>query len=127
MLHLSHLHSPADAGVPVRCARPRWETSPTGAAAATLDGCATAPAGASPLGRKGELTNDARESYSGATPALIFPGAAAFGGYTGDAPGTRRLIRCSDLPAPYNTSSASNGPSIVSRPAGALPQARNCC
>ena len=38
-----------------------------------------------------------------------------------DAPGTRHLFRPEDLPAPYATSSASRGPSVAPRPAGAAP------
>jgi glucose/arabinose dehydrogenase len=49
-------------------------------------------------------------------------GAAAFGGWKEDAPGVRRLITPADLPAPYATRSASNGPGIVDRPPDAAPK-----
>src|SRR4051812_47302210 len=49
-------------------------------------------------------------------------GAAAFGGWKDDAPGVRRLITPSDLPAPYATRSASNSPGVVDRPADASPK-----
>ncbi|GLQ87308.1 PQQ-dependent sugar dehydrogenase [Dyella flagellata] len=38
-----------------------------------------------------------------------------------EAPGRSRKITLSDLPAPYATRSAGNGPEMVARPAGALP------
>ena len=50
-------------------------------------------------------------------------GKAAFGGYVDDAPGVRRMITVKDVPAPYHTESAGNGPRIVGRPAGAIPKA----
>ncbi len=43
------------------------------------------------------------------------------GDYHGDAPGVRRHIRLADLPAPYATPSAPNGPSVVDPPQGAHP------
>ena len=48
--------------------------------------------------------------------------AAAPGDYGGDAPGTAHRIDAAALPAPYETTSASQGPGIASRPAGALPR-----
>jgi glucose/arabinose dehydrogenase len=45
----------------------------------------------------------------------------AKGDWTTDAPGTRRKITPADLPSPYATPSADNGPRVVARPAGALP------
>lgn len=46
-------------------------------------------------------------------------GQDAFGGWTDDAPGIRRLIRPSDLPPPYATVSNADAPVVVPRPAGA--------
>ncbi|MDE3147833.1 MAG: c-type cytochrome, partial [Acidobacteriota bacterium] len=40
-------------------------------------------------------------------------------------PGTTRKITVADLPAPFATASAGNGPSLVLRPANAWPQAPN--
>jgi glucose/arabinose dehydrogenase len=57
-----------------------------------------------------------------ADPAIL-TGAAAFGDWTEDAPGTRRHITAADLPAPYTTQSATNHGHIVPRPKGAMPQA----
>ncbi|HUC65000.1 MAG TPA: sorbosone dehydrogenase family protein [Stellaceae bacterium] len=54
-----------------------------------------------------------------ATPV---PGGAAFGDWTRDAPGVVHHITPADLPPPYATQSAANGPQIVPRPAGALPK-----
>ncbi len=49
-------------------------------------------------------------------------GAAAFGDWRTSAPGVERLIRPSDLPAPYATASARNPSRLARRPADALPQ-----
>jgi glucose/arabinose dehydrogenase len=54
-----------------------------------------------------------------ATPVM---GGAAFGDWTKDAPGALHYITPADLPPPYATRSAANGPQIVPRPAGALPK-----
>ncbi len=53
------------------------------------------------------------------------PGDAApvFGDWHGNAPGARHFIHADSLPPPYATRSASNGPSVAGRPAGAMPQA----
>ena len=47
---------------------------------------------------------------------------AAFGDWTQDAPGVRRKITVVDLPPPFATDSASEGPSVVAPPAGAMPK-----
>ncbi len=44
---------------------------------------------------------------------------ALSGDWSTDAPGLRRLIKAKDLPPPYATDSAGNGPRVVPRPAGA--------
>jgi glucose/arabinose dehydrogenase len=49
-------------------------------------------------------------------------GEAAFGDWTSDSPGVRRLIRASDMPAPFLTESASNRPDKAKMPAGAKPK-----
>jgi len=48
-------------------------------------------------------------------------GRAAFGDYRGDGPGVRRHITIADLPEPYSTPSAQNGPDVVAPPPGAHP------
>ena len=48
-------------------------------------------------------------------------GQDAFGDYTSDAPGVRRLITVADLPAPFATSSARNPSRLFSRPEGVVP------
>jgi glucose/arabinose dehydrogenase len=50
-------------------------------------------------------------------------GKDALGDWTTDAPGVRRLITPADLPPPYDTRSANNGPRVVGRPEGAWPKA----
>ena len=49
-------------------------------------------------------------------------GEAAYGDWRTDAPGVRRRIEASQLPAPYATPSDSNGPRVTSRSAGAAPR-----
>jgi len=48
--------------------------------------------------------------------------AAPFTDYRFEKPGLTRKINLADLPAPYATSSAGNGPRVVERPEGAWPQ-----
>ncbi len=52
----------------------------------------------------------------------VLTGAAAFGDWRGDAPGVTRHITPADLPKPGATPSAWNGPRVVARPTGAIPQ-----
>jgi glucose/arabinose dehydrogenase len=58
-------------------------------------------------------------------PLALFASAASspFTDYSGEAPGVRHHIKVSDLPAPFATESANNGPSLVKRPEGAWPRA----
>jgi glucose/arabinose dehydrogenase len=58
---------------------------------------------------------------SRATGGLL-TGEAAKGDWTTDAPGVRRKLTTADMPAPYATKSVDNGPRVVARPAGAMPQ-----
>jgi glucose/arabinose dehydrogenase len=53
----------------------------------------------------------------------VLKGQGAFGDYTTDAPGVRRLITPADLPAPGATKSVDNGPKLVKRPQDAWPKA----
>jgi len=50
-------------------------------------------------------------------------GSAAYGDWSTDAPGVRRLITPADLPPPFATRSAANPPGPTARPEGALPKA----
>src|SRR5215472_16011879 len=54
--------------------------------------------------------------------SVVREGRDAFGGWQLDEPGVIRLIRPQDLPAPGATPSAADGPQVVPRPAGAMPQ-----
>lgn len=49
-------------------------------------------------------------------------GTAAYGDWTTDAPGVRRVITVADLPAPFDTVSATQFARIASRPQGAWPK-----
>jgi glucose/arabinose dehydrogenase len=64
---------------------------------------------------------DAPKSGKAAPPVLT--GADALGDWTTDAPGVRRRIVVTDLPAPNATPSVDNGPRLVPRPDGAWPKA----
>ena len=52
----------------------------------------------------------------------VLTGQGASGDWSTDAPGVRRRITTADLPKPYLTESVQNGPKLIPRPAGALPQ-----
>ena len=52
----------------------------------------------------------------------VLTGAAAYGDWSTDKPGLRRKITAADLPAPYATRSAANGPSVVRQPQGVKPK-----
>jgi glucose/arabinose dehydrogenase/cytochrome c2 len=69
-------------------------------------------------------------AFAGTRPAQTIPapqglrsGRAALGDFRGDGPGVRRHITTADLPAPYSTPSAQNGPNVVAPPPGAHPYA----
>ena len=53
--------------------------------------------------------------------SAVLTGKAAFTDVTKESPGTRRHLTVADLPDPAPEQSAVNGPSLVSRPAGAWP------
>ncbi len=52
----------------------------------------------------------------------VLTGRHAFGDWQRSVPGTRRLIRPSDLPEPFATHSASNPPAVVTKPSDAAPR-----
>jgi glucose/arabinose dehydrogenase len=52
----------------------------------------------------------------------VLTGTAAFGDWRADSPGVWRRITPADLPPPGATPSAGNGPRVVARPSGAVPQ-----
>src|SRR4051794_11903658 len=51
------------------------------------------------------------------------PAQAPFSDYRAEKPGTMHKITVADLPAPFATEAANNGPKVVPKPQGALPQA----
>ena len=55
--------------------------------------------------------------------SAVLTGQGAYGDWTSDAPGVRRRIRPTDLPAPYASKSVDSGPRAVPRPANAWPKA----
>jgi hypothetical protein len=56
-------------------------------------------------------------------PKLCLPPKPSFTDYRFENPGQIHKITLKDLPAPFDTPSASNGPMIVSRPQNAWPKA----
>jgi glucose/arabinose dehydrogenase len=58
-----------------------------------------------------------------ADESTVRTGQDALGDWTTDAPGVRRQITVDDLPKPFDTPSANNGPKMVRRPEGAWPKA----
>jgi glucose/arabinose dehydrogenase/cytochrome c2 len=70
-----------------------------------------------------EVTRPAGAQPKETTPAPpgLRTGRAAFGDFRGDGPGVRRHITTADLPPPYSTPSAQNGPNVVAPPSGARP------
>ena len=52
----------------------------------------------------------------------VLTGQGANGDWSTNAPGVWRKITVADLPKPYDTDSIDNGPKLVPRPAGAIPQ-----
>jgi glucose/arabinose dehydrogenase len=56
-------------------------------------------------------------------PAALWAADGPFYDYRAEVPGTTHRISVTDLPAPYQTRSAGNGPSVVRRPKGAWPLA----
>ena len=68
------------------------------------------------------VTGTAVIAASGQSPPVL-TGAAAYGDWRSDAPGQRRKITPADMPPPYETASASRGPTVVARPGNAWPKA----
>jgi glucose/arabinose dehydrogenase/cytochrome c2 len=64
----------------------------------------------------------ARPAQTTPAPPGLRTGRAAFGDFRGDGPGVRRHITTADLPPPFSTPSAQNGPDVVAPPAGARPE-----
>jgi glucose/arabinose dehydrogenase len=60
----------------------------------------------------------AKSQFASSSNSLL-EGKAAYGDWRPDAPGIRRYIRPSDLPAPFESSSAVNSVSVVGKPADA--------
>src|SRR5439155_2360111 len=59
------------------------------------------------------------QAQNASQPSGVLAGKAAFGDWRADAPGKRRHITADALPAPFATSSTSNGVRVVARPANA--------
>lgn len=59
---------------------------------------------------------------SAAAQSGVLVGAAAFGDWRSDSPGTTRLIRPQDMPRPGATPSSAKAPRVVARPPSAVPK-----
>ncbi len=68
-------------------------------------------------------TASTTQSEAVASPITTPPPQPPFTDFRYEAPGNVRKITVNDLPAPYATSSAGNAPTVVPRPAGAMPVA----
>ncbi len=64
-----------------------------------------------------------QRSAAPAITAQAAPKTITFADYKSEAPGVFHKITVADLPAPYATESADNGPSLIPRPANAWPKA----
>ena len=64
---------------------------------------------------------DAGWAQAAPAPPELRTGRAAFGDFRGDGPGVRLHITTADLPPPFSTPSARNGPDVVAPPRGASP------
>lgn len=69
-------------------------------------------------------TTTQANAQADAKPATgaVLTGEAARGDWTTDAPGLRRRLTVADLDEPNETKSVDNGPKIIPRPEGAMPQ-----
>jgi glucose/arabinose dehydrogenase len=67
-------------------------------------------------------SSGAHDESRDAAPLTVPPPKAPFTDFRFEKPGTIRKITVQDLPAPYVTASAQNGPKVVARPEGAWPQ-----
>src|SRR4051812_17292699 len=63
----------------------------------------------------------ATAAFAQSSPVLM--GASAYGDWRTDAPRVRRKITPADMPPPYATASANNGPTVAERPPDAWPKA----
>jgi glucose/arabinose dehydrogenase len=73
-------------------------------------------------GEAATLVAGAQRAQTTPAPPGLRTGRAALGDFRGDGPGVRRRITTADLPPPFSTPSAQNGPDVVSPPAGVHPQ-----
>ena len=75
------------------------------------------------LGTAGASPMSMSAGAAGASRLNLPPTKPPFTDFRAEKPGTIRKITVKDLPAPFTTKSAENGPKLVARPANAWPQA----
>jgi glucose/arabinose dehydrogenase len=103
-------------------------TSRTGFAITTvavwglLAACATNPTPTVSANAKTSETPDKTASAAPPVPGELLTGKEALGDWTTDAPGVRRKLTVNDLPPPFDTPSANNGPGWADRE-GSMPKA----
>ena len=76
-----------------------------------------------PLVAAGVLAASALIAVAAEEPLQVLQGKAAYGDWRENAPGTRHLIRASDMPPAFATGANANRSNIVARPAGVMPKA----
>ena len=74
------------------------------------------------LGSAASARTTAKAAPERAATSNLAPPKPPFTDFRYEKPGVTRKISLSDLPAPYATQSASNGPKVVARPEGAWPE-----
>ena len=123
---ISHLVLASAGALLLSCSRPApapvLASSRSGQAAGADPKSGTTTAADGALVVRGVPVPSIAPDAGGAPPPTTLTGQAAMGDWTTDAPGVRRKLVPGDLPAPYATTSADNGATIVRRPAGALPR-----
>ncbi|GAB4461629.1 MAG: sorbosone dehydrogenase family protein [Armatimonadaceae bacterium] len=78
----------------------------------------------------GSQSRDSAAAVENNTPApapptgTVLTGREAMGDYTTDAPGVHRKLTPADLPPPFETPSANNGPRLVPQPDGVMPKVK---
>src|SRR5690348_4018061 len=85
----------------------------------------TGGAGAKPTASTATTPAPASASARDPKPAAPLASSGPFMDYRMESPGRTHKITVSELPAPYATKSASNGPDVVARPSNAWPKAPN--
>ena len=96
--------------------------APAGGLAPALLAAALAIAGPPPSRAQQSGAQQSGTQQSRGAGQDVLTGPAAYGDWRQDRPGRRRRLTAADMPAPYASRSASNTPSVVDPPPGAMPR-----